>query len=132
MDDAEELDARYHRGIHSEIAKEVVRLTPVDEGDMKRGWGTVIGGPEFGGSAIPVGTGLSRIKAGSKSKVVNSDRKSHIIDQGRRLSAAGGKRPPFPIGSKRRPRGVTKPALTAVESRADQIRAKVIARVERG
>jgi hypothetical protein len=144
-DDAAELDVRYHRALHQEIGKAARGLTPIDTGEMYRKWGSVVG---LGGRR-PLGSGLSELKPGDKSKIVNSAAHAAIIDGGRRMAKPRtfesstiqrGKRKgkkriarkPWPIGSLKRKQGVTKPALTAVESRADQIRAKVIARVERG
>jgi hypothetical protein len=120
-DDAAELDVRYHRGLHQRLGELARSLTPVDEGEMKAKWGSVIG---RSGARRPLGSGLGSIKPGDVSKVVNSAPHASVIDAGRSVA--------HPKGSKFAPRGVTKPALSKLEAEKDGIRAKVIARVERG
>jgi hypothetical protein len=149
-DDVEELDVSYHAALHSEIGKEAVAGTPVATGEMKRKWGSVIGESSRRRPLILSEALLRRLlKPGEKSKVVNSAAHAAIIDGGRKRAKPrtfesgtitrgprkGKKRiarKPWQIGSLKAKGGVTKPALSRVESRADQIRAKVIARVERG
>jgi len=112
---------------------------------MRNKWGSVVGP----GGRRPLGVGLAQLKPGQNSKIINWAPHATIIDNGLRMSKPGrflsstikrGKRKgqkrkvrgSFRIGSPKAPNGVVKPALSAVESRKDAIRAKVIARMERG
>lgn len=119
-EDFEELETRYHRALHQELGEIARDITPVDEGEMKASWGSVIG---KSGAARPLGGGLSRIKVGQTSKVINRAPHASVIDAGRSIA--------HPHGSPQAPNGVVKPALSKLQSRAAAIRSKVIARVER-
>jgi len=113
-----DLDTEIHKGVHRAIGEVAVSLTPTDEGEMKRSWGSVVGR----GGRRPLNSGLNRLKPGGASKVVNSAAHALVIDMGRSTGN--------PHGSPRAPQGVSKPAMNKVASQIDQIRAKVIADIE--
>jgi hypothetical protein len=120
LEDSEELDATYHRVLHDEIAGAVLDFSREITGTFKRNWRSVIG---KSGAGRPLRSGIGSIGPGETSKVVNKDAGAIPIDKG---TGAHNKH-----GARIMPRGVTKPALSRVESRKLQLQAKAIARVEK-
>ena len=120
--DADQLDIEMHREIHRRVARETEDRTPVAAvggGDMKRSWHSTSGGSR---SKTSLESALSEInRSGMKSSRVNDAAHARVIDAGK--SAA------HPHGSSQAPNGVSKPAMSAVESDLDNIRSEVIRRV---
>ncbi len=123
-----ELEVEFNSMIHRVLLQTVRTGTPkLKTGAMKASWGSTT---KTGGKRR-MEVVLSRLKPGGGTRVVSDSWKlGNIYDPGRRLSS-GKKRKPFPIGSERIPNGVTKPALSRVESRRAAIARFVIKKVEK-
>lgn len=118
-EDGENLDIESHREVHRTLAEAVKPLTPVDEGDMLAAWGSTVQGSS---RKIDTATALQKIdKPGISSAVVNNAPHALVIDMGR--NAAN------PHGSPQARRGVSKPAMTIVESKGREILQKAVAKV---
>ncbi len=121
------LEVEFNSMIHRVLLQTVKAGTPrLDKGAMKASWGSTT---KTGGKR-PMATVLAGLKPGGGTRVVSDSWKlSSLYDPGRRLTK-GKKRSPYPIGSERIPNGVTKPALSKVESRRAAIARFVIKKVE--
>ena len=115
--DVSALDVEMHRAVHAELATELYLETPIDLGTLLKGWGSTVDVS----SKMSTQTALARIqKPGMKSAVVNTAGHATVID----MAVLGN-------ASLQAPRGMSKPALATVQSRMDDIRAKVIAKVSK-
>jgi len=139
QDIAEEVGLELHKALHRTLLHRVRSTTPVGKSrpgrpNPKHGrdsWGSVIGagvigGGKRGGNKQSTDAVLRSLKPGVSTRVVASSPVFNLIDKGRRMTKKIDKRRSFLIGSPRAPRGITKPALSNLESRRDAITRAVI------
>ena len=119
--DVAALDVEMHKAVHAELALELVAETPIDEQQMLKSWGSTVNGSpsSLKAGGMPTSSALQKIRQpGMFSAVVNNAAHALVID----MAVPGHSSP-------QAPQGVSKPAMTTVESRLNDIRSKVIAKV---